>query len=969
MNFIPTKNKVAASPYFLVLKLFFPIVVTAVVFGTPGPAKAGLYGIDVYQLQWGISGTNINWSLVASSGGPAPAGPKSFTWVKASEGVQYKELNWETNITAAASAHIKAGAFHLARPVQHQPYNTGAQEADSFLDYANAKAYIVSGYLRPALDIEDVDGTNESPLHQLLPPGGPGLAQRIQDWCSRVVARTGVTPVIYMTKTYAQALLNYPALAQYPLWIATDSGDPSYNPTNLGPWGNNWAFQQYGGYNNHACASCVPGISTIVDLDYFPGDAAALNAYVIGGGAIGDPTITAVSPTSITIGQGGTFPITYTINAAGPGTILLGASLYPFGQTSGRIDASSHDTTVTLSAGQNTVQRQFTVPANAASGSYDLVVGLWNDVNGNGVIDPNVDREITEYKNANAVTIQTGGGCSYSLYPVEFTINSGNGASSSFTISTSSTCGWTATPSASWITLTGLITASGSGTVTFSVAANTSASARQGTITVQDQTFTITQSGGSSTVTVSDVQVGPPSSRPGLTPQFYANITSSVSQSVLLGATIYPTNTSTAYVDPNDDKKVTLAVGTGQWYRSFALPVDLSPGTYDVQFEVWADTNGNGHVDSSIDTLLGSFRAYGALTVQPAIGSVQGFIVPNDAVAAGGNWRIDGGNWTYTGSTLGGFAVGNHTVNFKLAPGWTKPPDQIVPVQANQTTQVTGTYAPIALGNISTRLSVGTGENVLIGGFIINGTQPKKVIVRAIGPSLTQFGLSGVLADPTLELHDGSGALIATNDNWQTTQIGGIITADQVSDIQNSGLAPTQAAESAIIATLPPGGYTAIVRGTNNTTGIALVESYDLDRTVDSKLANISTRGLVQTGENVMIGGLIIQGSDTATVIIRAIGPSLANAGILNPLVDPTLELHDGSGALIASNDNWQTTQIGGIITADQVSAIQSSDLAPTQAAESAIIVTLQPGGYTAIVRGTNNTTGVALIEAYQLGN
>jgi hypothetical protein len=276
---------------------------------------------------------------------------------------------------------------------------------------------------------------------------------------------------------------------------------------------------------------------------------------------------------------------------------------------------------------------------------------------------------------------------------------------------------------------------------------------------------------------------------------------------------------------------------------------------------------------------------------------------------------------------------------------------------------------PTQLGNISTRLSVGTGDNVMIGGFIIKGTQPKKVIVRAIGPSLAGAGLTGVLADPTLELHDGNGALIATNDNWQTTQIGGIITADQVSDIQNSGLAPTQAAESAIIATLQPGSYTAIVRGTNNTTGIALVESYDLDRTVDSKLANISTRGLVQTGDNVMIGGLIVQGSDPARVIIRAIGPSLANAGISNPLVDPTLELHDGSGALIASNDNWQTTQIGGIITADQVNDIQNSGLAPTQAAESAIIATLQPGNYTAIVRGTNNTTGIALIEAYQLGN
>jgi hypothetical protein len=276
---------------------------------------------------------------------------------------------------------------------------------------------------------------------------------------------------------------------------------------------------------------------------------------------------------------------------------------------------------------------------------------------------------------------------------------------------------------------------------------------------------------------------------------------------------------------------------------------------------------------------------------------------------------------------------------------------------------------PTQLGNISTRLSVGTGDNVMIGGFIINGTQPKKVIVRAIGPSLTQFGLSDVLADPTLELHDASGALIATNDNWQTTQIGGIITADQVSDIQNSGLAPTQAAESAIIAALQPGSYTAIVRGTNNTTGIALVETYDLDRTVDSKLANISTRGFVQTGDNVMIGGLIVQGIDPAKVILRAIGPSLSQFGITNSLQDPTLELHDGNGALIATNDNWQTTQIGGIITADQVSDIQNSGLAPTQAAESAIIATLQPGNYTAIVRGANNTTGIALIEAYQLGN
>jgi uncharacterized protein GlcG (DUF336 family) len=270
---------------------------------------------------------------------------------------------------------------------------------------------------------------------------------------------------------------------------------------------------------------------------------------------------------------------------------------------------------------------------------------------------------------------------------------------------------------------------------------------------------------------------------------------------------------------------------------------------------------------------------------------------------------------------------------------------------------------PSRLGNISTRGFVQTGDNVIIGGFIIEGTEPKTVIVRAIGPELTQFGVPSALADPTLELHDSTTALIASNDNWQTTQIGGIITGDQVSAIQNSGLAPSQASESAIIATLQPGNYTAIVRGKNNTSGVALVEVYSFSPGTSSILANISTRGFVQTGDNVMIGGFIIEGTEPKTVIVRAIGPELTQLGVPNALADPTLELHDGTRALIASNDNWQTTKIGGIISADQVSAIQNSGLAPSQPSESAIIATLQPGDYTAVVRGMNNTTGVALVE------
>ena len=251
------------------------------------------------------------------------------------------------------------------------------------------------------------------------------------------------------------------------------------------------------------------------------------------------------------------------------------------------------------------------------------------------------------------------------------------------------------------------------------------------------------------------------------------------------------------------------------------------------------------------------------------------------------------------------------------------------------------------MGNISTRLRVETGNNVLIGGFIIAGTQPKKVIVRAIGPSLSSF-FPGVLADPVLELRDASGGLIRSNDNWRS---------DQQAEILATGIPPSNDLESAIMVTLPANGsaYTATVRGVNNGTGIGVVEAYDLDRTVDSKLANISTRGLVQTGDNVLIGGLIVLGPNPLRVIVRAIGPSLPVPGALG---NPTLELHDGNGALIASNDNWRT---------DQEAEIIATTIPPSNDLESAIVRNLTPGSYTAIVRGVAGTTGVALVEAYGL--
>jgi len=250
------------------------------------------------------------------------------------------------------------------------------------------------------------------------------------------------------------------------------------------------------------------------------------------------------------------------------------------------------------------------------------------------------------------------------------------------------------------------------------------------------------------------------------------------------------------------------------------------------------------------------------------------------------------------------------------------------------------------LANISTRVRVETGDNVLIGGFIVSGTHPKKVIVRAIGPSLPVLGK---LENPTLELH-GPAGLIASNDNWRD--------APNRQEIIDSTVPPTNDLESAILTTLPANsvGYTAIIRGASGGTGVGLVEIFDLDRTVDSKMANISSRGFVRTGDNVMIGGFIVGGTGTQRVIVRAIGPSLPVPGALG---DPTLELYNSNGAVIASNDNWR---IGG-----QEAEIIASTVPPTNDLESAIVATLPPAPHTAIVRGKNETTGVGLVEVFAL--
>ena len=253
--------------------------------------------------------------------------------------------------------------------------------------------------------------------------------------------------------------------------------------------------------------------------------------------------------------------------------------------------------------------------------------------------------------------------------------------------------------------------------------------------------------------------------------------------------------------------------------------------------------------------------------------------------------------------------------------------------------------------NISTRLRAQTGDNVIIAGFILTGDNPHQVLLRAIGPSLEQADIDDPLQDPVLELHAADGTRIAFNNSWRFSQEAEIIA---------TGLAPTDDREAAILATLAPGSYTAIIRGRRSTSGVAVAEVYDLGATGMGELANISTRGFIDRGEDVMIAGFILAGgSGSSKVIVRGIGPSLAAAGIAQPLVDPTLELHDGNGIAIAFNDNWQDTQ---------QAEIEATGLAPGDDREAAIVASLPPGAYTTVLAGGAAGSGVGLVEIYQIG-
>ena len=325
------------------------------------------------------------------------------------------------------------------------------------------------------------------------------------------------------------------------------------------------------------------------------------------------------------------------------------------------------------------------------------------------------------------------------------------------------------------------------------------------------------------------------------------------------------------------------------------------------------------------------------LSFDPATGTISGTYTPPHAEMIGSTEAR--GLSTPSGSVIGTVQVFTHNSH------------------GTATAPLTFVKTPEHLLNISTRMGVLTGNKVLIGGFIITGSDPKKVLIRGIGPSLNGVGVT--LSDPTLELHQPDGTVV-TNDNWKINDQTGL---SQEADIRATTIPPTNDLESAIVTTLNPGAYTAILAGTNGGTGVGLVEVYDLAQGANAKLANISTRGFVDTGSNVMIGGLIVGGGGgggNAKVIVRALGPSIPVAGALG---DPTLELHDASGTTISTNDDWKTRPDGSSQQAD----IEATSIPPTNDLESALVATLAPGNYTAILSGKNNTTGIGLVEVYNL--
>jgi hypothetical protein len=359
-----------------------------------------------------------------------------------------------------------------------------------------------------------------------------------------------------------------------------------------------------------------------------------------------------------------------------------------------------------------------------------------------------------------------------------------------------------------------------------------------------------------------------------------------------------------------------------KWYCYELMVKSNTPGKNDGEVKYWVD----GNLVSDFPDLV--MRSISTLKIDEAVVVLH----------AGKNEQVNR-KW------YDNVVIATKYIGPMVSPSPTATPNPSATPAPNQ----------VVFGNLSTRGRIGLNDEAMITGFIVSGTEQKTIIARALGPSLARAGVQGVMTNPTLELRDSAGNLMTTNDNWRDSQAMLFVDGGPYAAFR-----PPNELESAISLNLNPGAYTAIIRGKNNTTGVALAELYDYSGGANVKFTNVSTRGFVGTGDNVLIGGLIVNGTGSSDVIVRAMGPSLAQYGISNALADPTMEFYDGNGALIAFNDNWGDDAL-------QAEQIQQNGFAPPSHYESAMALTLSPGNYTGIVRGKNSSVGVGLFEVYNL--
>jgi WD40 repeat protein len=516
--------------------------------------------------------------------------------------------------------------------------------------------------------------------------------------------------------------------------------------------------------------------------------------------------------------------------------------------------------------------------------------------------------------------------CSYTVTPVSSTW-SADGGTAQIGVQTPGGCGWTAQSNDDWISITKISRDNGGGGVTYSVAP--SGTSRTGTLTVAGQTVTVVQDIDACRYTLSPT-------------------TRSIGSAGGVGNFSVTTTSDCPWTAKSNASWVTISGGSG-------------PGNGNVEYSVIQNQSGLSRTatiqvaDKSF-TIVQANEATSSPTPTPtatatasatatATATVTPTIVPSPTPVPSSPTPTVAPGITPTATAT---ATEAPSVSSTPTPVASSTPS----ATSAPTSSPTASASPDAQSqplNIATRGYVASGNNALIGGFIITGNQTKKVVIRAIGPSL-QSNLANALADPVLELHSSDGSLLSRNDNWRDD-------SNQAAELEAKQIAPSHELESAIVAILAPGNYTAMVYGNSGGAGVGLVEIYDVTTQKDSRLANISTRGIVAPGQNVLIGGFILGGgSGNAKVLVRAIGPSLTAFGVDNALSDPTLELHDGNGALLASNDNWKSQQL----------QIEATHLEPTNDAEAAIVAELSPGFYTAIVAG-KGASGIGLVEAYRL--